>query len=322
MTIQDLQQRLNNAQKEVEKRLGTIKKLCAKLNINYQELIDKYYNLKPEEYDYTGYRELKSIVDSFVQEKDTRDENGWNDESYEFNSKISQLKDNLPKLFDIERVANDWQIKLDKEINKQKIEKIPAIWNFLTDWENKSIEWYKKNAELYFNLRKENDTKLREYKNSKEFEEKVEINLRCYRPEYLEKNRKYLENRVRYNLEEKFIKNYYSQIDSFTKVITYIKSHYNYEESKYEYINYTINEELLTKTIAKEKEDKYFDLVKRVTSLVGEIIDASNLSIGNQRGELNGIIIGEKGNVRVETISAGGYNIQRFHYRVLLKEVK
>lgn len=309
MTTQELQTKLNESLERVEKRLGTIKKLCSKLNVNYQELVDKYHNYKPEHSDYLLNRESKEIVNRFVQEKTS---DGWDDGVYEFNSKISQLEDNLSKLYELERISNNWQIKLDKQSNKERIEKIPVIWNFLSDWEAKSIEWYHKNAELYFNLKKEYDSKLEEYKNSEEFEELVERSLRCYRTEYLEKNRKYLENRVRYNLEENFIKNYYSQIDSFTKIITNIK---------YDLSNYTVNEELLNKEIAKEKEAKYFDLVNRVTELVGEIKDASNLSIGNQRGELNGIIIGEKGNVRVETISAGGYNIQRFHYRVLLHKV-
>ena len=318
MTTQELQTKLNESLERVEKRLGTIKKLCIKLNVNYDELLNTYHNYKPENSDWLLSRESEEIVNRFIQEKES---NGWNDEIYEFNSKISQLVDNLPKLFDLEKVANNWKIKLDKEINKQKIEKIPAIWNFLTEWENKSIEWYKQNAELYFELKKNFDKNLEEFKNSEKFEELVERNLKCYRPEYLENNRRLLESRVKSNLERDFKQNYYFRIDSFTKVITYVKSHYNYEESKYEYINYTINEELLNKTIAKEKEDKYFDLVRRVSELVGEIKDASNLSIGNQRGELNGIIIGENGKVRVETISAGGYNIQRFHYRVLLHKV-
>jgi len=45
------------------------------------------------------------------------------------------------------------------------------------------------------------------------------------------------------------------------------------------------------------------------------------LRIG-MNGEINGIVRGEKGAVTVETIGVGGWNIQKFHFRVLVKEYK
>lgn len=59
-------------------------------------------------------------------------------------------------------------------------------------------------------------------------------------------------------------------------------------------------------------------IAHRVSNKCGEIIDASNLYIG-LNGEPNGFIIGKKGRSVVETIVAGGYNIQILHYRVLVK---
>lgn len=79
--------------------------------------------------------------------------------------------------------------------------------------------------------------------------------------------------------------------------------------------------EKLNKLLDKEVEDKYFDLVERVTVYTGEITSAEYLRIA-PTGELDGIIVGEKGKAKVETISAGGYNIQCFHYRVLVREIK
>ena len=79
--------------------------------------------------------------------------------------------------------------------------------------------------------------------------------------------------------------------------------------------------EKLNKILAQEKQNKYEDLCNRISAVVGEITDASHLSIGNQRGELNGIVKGTKGSAKVETISAGGYNIQCFHYRVLVHKI-
>lgn len=71
----------------------------------------------------------------------------------------------------------------------------------------------------------------------------------------------------------------------------------------------------------KDTNVLYWDLVNRITDKVGEIIDASNLSIG-AKGNLNGIVKGTEGSVVVETIPAGGYNIQRFHYRTLVKPIQ
>jgi hypothetical protein len=38
-------------------------------------------------------------------------------------------------------------------------------------------------------------------------------------------------------------------------------------------------------------------------------------------GEINGIIQGTISNAKVRTITAGGYNIQCFHYRVLVNKI-
>ena len=79
----------------------------------------------------------------------------------------------------------------------------------------------------------------------------------------------------------------------------------------------------------KEAQAKYKKLVNRISSIVGEIKDCSNLSIRN--GEINGIISGNKGKASINTVVAGGYNEniivnvkhgQCLHYRVLVKECK
>lgn len=58
------------------------------------------------------------------------------------------------------------------------------------------------------------------------------------------------------------------------------------------------------------------NLYNRVKEITGEITDCSYLSWGGKA--LNGYVVGKKGNAKVETIGAGGYNIQRYHLRVLV----
>ena len=79
--------------------------------------------------------------------------------------------------------------------------------------------------------------------------------------------------------------------------------------------------DLFEKDIKLEAERKYDNIIERATKITGTITDATELKIGNT-GELDGYIIGEKGVAHVHTISAGGYNVQCFHFRVLVHKVK
>lgn len=60
------------------------------------------------------------------------------------------------------------------------------------------------------------------------------------------------------------------------------------------------------------------DFLFRIEEKAGRILDASELKVGIN-GSVNGWVKGEKKSVEVETILAGGYNIQCLHYRVLVK---
>ena len=65
------------------------------------------------------------------------------------------------------------------------------------------------------------------------------------------------------------------------------------------------------------------DLIRRVEGITGEITDWSGVhaTIGTHGfSVLNGYVIGKEGRARVESITAGGYNIQRLHVRVLVHE--
>ncbi len=66
------------------------------------------------------------------------------------------------------------------------------------------------------------------------------------------------------------------------------------------------------------------DLYYRVKNITGEITDWSGIraEVGTWGFTvLNGVVRGKEGRCRVESICAGGYNIQRFHIRVLTHEI-
>lgn len=86
----------------------------------------------------------------------------------------------------------------------------------------------------------------------------------------------------------------------------------------------TWNRATMEAEIDKDLEDdvqaKYEKIVNRVTPVVGDITDAKGLSVA-PTGELNGLIKGTQGACTVTTFSAGGWNIQRFHFRVSVRKV-
>jgi len=65
------------------------------------------------------------------------------------------------------------------------------------------------------------------------------------------------------------------------------------------------------------------DLLKRVTKITGPVTDWSGLYVtqGNMGAVLNGVVIGEDANARVESIVASG-PVQRPHIRTLVKPVR
>ena len=72
----------------------------------------------------------------------------------------------------------------------------------------------------------------------------------------------------------------------------------------------------------EEREADFWllNLWNRVKDITGEVTDVSGIHWGGKC--LDGIIRGKDGMAVIETIGAGGYNIQRYHLRVLVKEYK
>lgn len=61
------------------------------------------------------------------------------------------------------------------------------------------------------------------------------------------------------------------------------------------------------------------DLYNRIKHITGEVINWKNVEYGGKA--LNGFVYGKNGNAKVETIVAGGWNIQREHLRVLVHKI-
>lgn len=73
--------------------------------------------------------------------------------------------------------------------------------------------------------------------------------------------------------------------------------------------------------IEQDKVYKIVDLNKQLLDVIGTIQQGKYITVG-WKGQLNGYFQGEKGVARVETIGAGGYNIQKWHLRTLIHKLK
>ena len=90
------------------------------------------------------------------------------------------------------------------------------------------------------------------------------------------------------------------------------------------------DEKEFRKFLDKYFEDRYWELINKITKVTGEITDVNRLKMGYD-GSINGIIIGEDGKAKIETIVTSGDNEgiivnikhgQRAHYRVLVHKIK
>ena len=184
----------------------------------------------------------------------------------------------------------NYEDQLKAEIEKANSRNVKALVDFLEMWKTESIKWFREEKIRYDEALKEYYTKDHEY---------------CDKWNY---GRKDMTPEERKALDREWHE--YRAI--FRSTWSHI-TQFNHGSLSWD--------ETLQKDIEIEKNRKYDDIIERTNEIVGTITDASNLKVSRNQN-LNGYIIGEKGKAKVETIGAGGYNIQRFHFRTLVHEMK
>ena len=186
------------------------------------------------------------------------------------------------------------------------MEKIPAIWDFLQEWRKEAYDYFISNCELYKKLLEGEKEAEEASKQTDEYKEAYEISSKYDKWGVSE-----------YRIISRWKEKYYAGIHSVTKMI-------------FDTWRKTWDIKKLNTILDKDVQNKYDDFVHRITEKAGEILDASGLHMGNNM-VINGVVVGSKNKVRVETITAGGYNTdvivnvkhgQILHYRVLVKVIK
>jgi hypothetical protein len=194
----------------------------------------------------------------------------------------------------LKKYHNLLQMELAKE-NELKNNRVDVIWNFLLHYKDmvkeyvrENLKWLDKYYELnsqYCNLHNNQWKFINEGKSKEEIKEQLK------------------------------------ELDRLAKQAKENVHPYTSLTAKKDYTTNKryIDEEKLEEITMKDIEKRYIQLINQITKYTGKIKSADNLHFGN--GELNGIVEGEEGKARVETISAGGYNIQCFHYRTLVHKI-
>ena len=218
------------------------------------------------------------------------EDSGWQNNPYFYSE--YDLKCTRRELKEAKEKMEKYKQQEAEIIMHENSRNVPAITAFLDNWKNNCRKWYiKKNTEF------------------------LEA-----REAWYEEDRKYTEifnyNTIHGALSREEMR---TKRDEYRQKEKSFRSTWNFMEQLYS--NGDLHfEERLEKMLSDEYNRKYDFLIDEVMKITGTITDASCLS-ENEKGDLDGYIIGEKGKARINTFGAGGWNIQCFHFRTRVTDV-
>lgn len=225
------------------------------------------------------------------------------------------LKYTLRDIEEAQKALDDYKAQLAIEEEKAQSRNVPAILEFLEAWKKRVFTYY--------------DNDLRDAFAEAERVRKLGKETERHdwgTPEYEAARKAYEEA---YKAHSSKLHGYFRPLTPEEKKMPryrythQIKIRDGEWEHLRHYLEPTYEESIakLQKELDEEANRKYDFIIQRTTAITGKITDASGLRIG-AKADLNGYIIGERGTAKVQTIGAGGYNIQCFHFRTLINELK
>ncbi len=201
---------------------------------------------------------------------------------------------------------------LSDEEKKAESRNIPAITSFLDKWLARNMEYYADGLKKAFEMR---DNVKALYEESERYGYGT--------PEYKEADERYKTANKEYRQK---LYGYFKEIkveDRRGRIRTEsVKEHDGELEYINKYMERSYDESIakVRKDLEREYDRKYDFIVTETLKIVGTITDATRLRIGS-KGDLNGYIIGKEGTAKVQTIEAGGWNVQCYHFRTLITKV-
>lgn len=302
LSTKDISQRITDAYGKRERLTSTLGRHTAMLEKKEREF-EKKYKLKPE---LCTEEMLRGNELAFW---DFYGINSKKDDIRSVTKKIQEVDERIEKLKADLRSAEAQQAFVDNEIPD-------VIKDFFEAWKQDSISFFSNRYEQYLAFA----AKLNEQQHTTRIEALTTL------PEYIERYSDKAKSMSDYELVNAYprkpMENYLKE-----RELDYV----SIEKRKAEFAGPVVKAmcrfrdpaqrmEFLKKEMENGMRERMLDLAQRIGKCVGRITDAHGLHV--QNGEIAGEIVGEMGRASIQTIGAGGYNIQRFHFRTLVHELE
>lgn len=298
----EIKEKIKKKEEQIEKRKQTTKKFEDKKAKLGEKLEKQGVDLlKIDDYKYR-----RSFGDELCLE--IGDYSYMDEDIESSNNKLKELEGQLKRLNE----------QLDKQLNKENVPLIPAIEALLDTWELSARE------HIEFCLRKVQEMRQNCDEQRKVVDEVLGDYGRAYSSfHYMMKYTRKREEEIKETFCDLNGK-YRCSEEAYSKMkemFVLEKQYHDFKIKNQDFLELYGDEDKTQRFMRDQKEIRRIDLINRVTKVVGEIKDASGLYFGKDDG-INGIVIGTKGKAKVNTIGAGGYAVQVYHYRVLVHPVK
>ena len=290
MTREELQTRIEKKNKDIEKIQKRITKWVSGMNNEAKQLAQNCELTATD----SDYKDALRAARTYLRNNDN-DATVMNPDDFNKGPNMDEAIRAYCDLAEAKVTLKKYQEQLSKIDEFNNSEKVEVIWDFLMNWRKEAYNFYVENVKLYKELKDNYDAKLEEFMSqpeNKDFIDKAPDNRKVT---------------FRMRLQNQFKEHYYSRIEGLTMNIS--NGYGKWDDQK------------LNKVLDKDVQNKYNKFIAQIQEKAGNIVDVSMLHIG-PKGDINGYVTGDKNKVHVETIMAGGYNIQILHYRTLVNIVK